>query len=75
MYAGWQECRHDVVDTTGAGDTFTGALAAGLAAGADLDAACDRAVVAGALAVERAGAVPSIPTAAEVDARLRELSR
>lgn len=64
-----------VVDTTGAGDTFTGALAAGLAAGADLDAACNRAVVAGALAVERAGAVPSIPTAAEVDARLQELSR
>ncbi len=64
-----------VVDTTGAGDTFTGALAAGLAAGVDLDQACDRAVVSGALAVERAGAVPSIPTAAEVDARLQELSR
>ena len=59
-----------VVDTTGAGDTFTGVLAAALAAGADLDSACGRAVVAGALAVERAGAVPSIPTAAEVDARL-----
>ncbi|MDQ4053604.1 MAG: ribokinase [Actinomycetota bacterium] len=63
-----------VVDTTGAGDAFTGVLAAALAAGADLDSACDRAVVAGALAVERAGAVPSIPTAAEVDARL-EASR
>ena len=69
-----------VVDTTGAGDTFTGVLAAALAGGADLDAAAARAVVAGALAVEAAGAVPSIPTAAAVDARLatddsRERSR
>lgn len=61
-----------VVDTTGAGDTFTGVLAASLARGADLHAACSRAVVAGALAVERRGAVPSIPTAAEIDARLSE---
>jgi len=60
----------EVVDTTGAGDTFTGVLAATLAAGGDLDAAVARAVVAGALAVERPGAVPSIPTAAEVDERM-----
>jgi ribokinase len=58
-----------VVDTTGAGDTFTGVLAATLAAGADLDTAVVRAVVAGALAVETAGAVPSIPTAAQINAR------
>lgn len=58
-----------VVDTTGAGDTFTGVLAATLATGADLDAAAARAVVAGALAVEAAGAVPSIPTAAQIEAR------
>ena len=60
-----------VVDTTGAGDAFTGYLAAGLAAGLALDAAVARAVVAGALAVETAGAVPSIPDAAAVDARSR----
>ena len=60
----------DVVDTTGAGDTFTGVLVATLASGATLDAAVARAVVAGALAVERPGAVPSIPTADEVDARM-----
>ena len=59
----------DVVDTTGAGDTFTGVLGATLAGGADLDAAAARAVVAGALAVEAAGAVPSIPTAAQIHAR------
>jgi ribokinase len=61
--------RADVVDTTGAGDTFTGYLAAALAAGSSLDDAVARAVVAGAIAVERPGAVPSIPTAEEVDAR------
>jgi ribokinase len=54
------------VDTTGAGDTFCGTLAAGLAAGADLVDAARRAGVAGALAVTKAGAQPSIPTAAEV---------
>jgi ribokinase len=59
-----------VVDTTGAGDTFTGYLAAGLAAGGSLDDACARAVVAGALAVETAGAVTSIPAAAQVDMRV-----
>jgi len=58
-----------VVDTTGAGDTFTGVLAAALATGADLDAAVARAVVAGALAVESPGAVPSIPTADQIDQR------
>jgi ribokinase len=58
-----------VVDTTGAGDAFTGYLAAGLAAGVSLDVAAARAVVAGALAVETRGAVPSIPGADAVDAR------
>ena len=60
-----------VVDTTGAGDTFTGYLAAGLAAGLDLTSAARRAVVAGSISVERAVAVPSIPTADEVDERIR----
>ena len=59
-----------VVDTTGAGDTFTGYLAAALAAGSSLDEACARAVVAGALAVETTGAVTSIPVASQVDARV-----
>ncbi|PVG84076.1 ribokinase [Nocardioides gansuensis] len=61
-----------VVDTTGAGDTFTGVLAATLATDPDLDAAARRAVVAGALAVETAGAVPSIPTSDAIAARLRQ---
>lgn len=60
----------DVVDTTGAGDTFAGVLAAALAAGRSLDDAVARAVVAGALAVEVEGALVSIPTAESVAQRL-----
>ena len=58
----------DAVDTTGAGDTFTGYLAAGLSEGLDLVTAATRGCAAGALATMRAGAVPSIPSRAEVDA-------
>ena len=50
-----------VVDTTAAGDAFTGALAAGLAAGTDLFAAAERAVIVGSLTVTKAGAQPSLP--------------
>jgi ribokinase len=46
----------EVVDTTGAGDAFCGALAAALAAGADNEAALTAAVAAGAQAVTRPGA-------------------
>ncbi|MCE1179198.1 MAG: ribokinase [Micrococcales bacterium] len=45
-----------VVDTTGAGDAFCGALAAALATGADRDEAARRALQAGADAVRHAGA-------------------
>jgi ribokinase len=60
------------VDTTGAGDAFCGALAAGLAAGLPLMAAVRRASAAGALATTIMGAVPSLPTRAAVDALLAE---
>jgi ribokinase len=59
-----------VVDTTGAGDAFTGTLAAGLAASLHLHEAAERAIAAGSLTVTRAGAQPSLPTRAEVDALL-----
>lgn len=45
-----------VIDTTGAGDAFTGTLAAGLAAGLEQQAALQLAVDAGAAAVARRGA-------------------
>ena len=56
----------DAVDTTGAGDAFCGALAARLAAGADLATAVRYAAAAGALAATRHGAVPSLPRRDEI---------
>ena len=57
----------DPVDTTGAGDTFCGALAARIAMGDPLPAAVDWAAAAAALSTTIDGAVPSIPTAEAVD--------
>lgn len=62
----------DAVDTTGAGDTFVGALAAALAQHAPMSHALRRAVAASSLAVERAGATTSIPTRRETDVRIAE---
>jgi ribokinase len=56
------------VDTTGAGDTFCGALAAWLDEGASLRTAMARAAVAGSLACTKDGAQPSFPTRAEIQA-------
>ena len=58
------------VDTTAAGDTFCGALAAGLAGGHGLSDAMGRAAAAAALTTTRAGAQAAIPSRAEVDAFL-----
>ncbi|MEZ5810656.1 MAG: ribokinase [Rhizobiaceae bacterium] len=49
------------VDTVGAGDTFCGYLAAGLAEGMDITAAMARAAKAGAAACLKPGAQPAIP--------------
>jgi len=62
------------VDTTGAGDTFAGVLAAALDQGAELPAALRRASVAAGLACTRLGAQTSQPPAAEIDARLADLA-
>ncbi|HEX7308114.1 ribokinase [Lentzea sp.] len=56
----------EVVDTTGAGDAFAGALSARLAEGDDLGQAARYAVKVAALSVTKAGAQPSYPTTAEV---------
>ncbi len=54
------------VDTTGAGDTFCGVLAAWLDEGASFRTALARAAVAGSLATTKEGAQPSFPTRAEI---------
>ncbi|MFJ5226311.1 ribokinase [Streptomyces sp. NPDC088400] len=54
------------VDTTGAGDAFTAALAWRLGAGEDLASAAAYATRVGAAAVTKEGAQASFPTAAEV---------
>ncbi|MDX6307609.1 MAG: ribokinase [Nocardioidaceae bacterium] len=54
------------VDTTGAGDAFTGALAAALCRGAGLVPAVELGVAAGSFAVGRPGAQSSFPTLAEL---------
>ena len=56
-----------VVDTTGAGDAFCGALAAGLAREISIEEAMLQAIYAGAISTTRRGALPSLPTAAEVN--------
>ncbi len=61
----------DVVDGTAAGDAFTACLLVSLLEERDHDEALTRACAAGALAASRAGAQPSLPTAAELDAILR----
>ncbi|MFT4230828.1 MAG: ribokinase [Microbacterium sp.] len=56
------------VDSTAAGDTFTGFLGAALAAGEPVEAAVTRAMHAAAISVTRHGASSSIPTADDVSA-------
>jgi ribokinase len=60
--------RVDVVDTTGAGDTFAGYLAAALAEETPMYRAIERAVAAASLTVAQPGALESIPHAAQLEA-------
>jgi ribokinase len=62
-----------VVDTTGAGDAFVGALAKMLVQNAEWDKALRIATAAGALAVGRAGAQSSLPTQDEVNTMLEKM--
>ena len=54
------------VDTTAAGDTFTGYYLSGILKGKTVKEALELATAAAALAVTRAGAAPSIPVLSEV---------
>ena len=67
--------RVDVVDTTAAGDAFVGAFAVALAQGADVVKAMRLGSAAGALAVTRAGAQPSLPARADIDRLMASLVR
>lgn len=58
----------EAVDTTAAGDAYAGYLGAALAEGWTLAEATELASAAGAIAVTRQGASPSLPRRAEVDA-------
>lgn len=64
--------RVDAVDTTAAGDAFTAALAVAMADGDDLVGAARFANAAGAVAVTRFGAQPSMPTRDEVSEFIAE---
>ncbi|HYF91593.1 MAG TPA: ribokinase [Symbiobacteriaceae bacterium] len=64
-----------VVDTTAAGDAFAGGLAAALALGLPLEQAVVWGSAAGALAVTRPGAQPSMGTLAELKALIDESRR
>jgi len=62
-----------VLDTTGAGDAFCGAFAAGLAEGFDAAKAARFASACAGISVTRPGTAPSMPLRAEIDAVLRPL--
>jgi ribokinase len=63
------------VDTTAAGDVFSGALAVALAEGRPLAAAARFANAAAALSVTRLGAQPSAPVRRDIDRLLTERAR
>jgi ribokinase len=60
----------NVVDTTGCGDAFTGAVADSLARGEGLVAAARRAAVVASMAAAARGAQDSYPTLSEVNAHV-----
>jgi ribokinase len=64
-----------VVDTTGAGDCFVGALADALARGRSLPEALHWAVAAASLSTQSLGATTAMPTSAEVEELLARSSR
>lgn len=66
--------RVDTVDTTAAGDCFTGYFVSLIAAGADYENALKVASAASAITVSRKGAAPSIPYIREVNAALHTLN-
>ncbi len=64
----------EVVDTTGAGDAFCGALAAAFAQGYELAEALRRGCAAGSAATTQLGAQSALPTRAELEQLLSEVN-
>ena len=60
-------CKVEAVDTTAAGDTYSGVLASCIAEGKSLIEAVREANVAAAISVTRMGAQPAAPTRAEIN--------
>ena len=71
-YASIGSCKVQAVDTTAAGDTFSGYFLSGVMQGLSLADTLRLATVASALCVQRPGAANSIPTRAEVEQVLKE---
>ena len=71
-YASIRSCKVQAVDTTAAGDTFSGYFLSGVMQGLSLAETLRLATVASALCVQRPGAANSIPTQAEVEQVLKE---
>lgn len=63
----------DVIDTTSAGDTFTGYFVSGLVKNLDIESNLRYASAASALAVSKLGAAVSIPISSEVENALKTL--
>ncbi|GKU76389.1 ribokinase [Paenibacillus sp. L3-i20] len=63
----------DVVDTTGAGDSFNGGLAIGLIKGLSLREACKYGNAVAALSTTKLGAQTGMPTAQEVDIFIKSM--
>ncbi len=61
------------VDTTAAGDTFTGYFIAAMLDGMAVEDCLKRAALASSIAVSRAGAAPSIPSKEEVEEALKRI--
>ena len=73
------ECSHpvfevNVVDTTAAGDTFTGYFIAGVSRGQSYENAIKFASAAAAISVSSMGAAPSIPTMSKVENEIANMS-
>jgi ribokinase len=62
----------NVVDTTGAGDSFNGALTYALMEGMDIKGACVFGNAAASLSIQKQGAAYSMPTKIEITKRLEE---